>query len=436
MPAPRKRTKTASKWHFGYLDSVIKEMNMAKLNKLIFSPSYAWIAALSLLVLEMFVNIYVIHKVKYTEIDWIAYMQEVEGVVNGTLDYSKLRGDTGPLVYPAGFVWLFMGLYYITSHGTNVLLAQYIFAMVYIINLALVFRILVRTKKVPPYILAIMSVTSYRIHSIYVLRLFNDPIAVLFLYSAINLFMDSKWSLGSVCFSLAVSIKMNILLYAPALLLAYLAVLGLPGTLVQLTICASLQILIATPFLINFPLQYLIGAFNLGRVFLYEWTVNFRFLPEEIFVSRWFHVFLLLFHVITLLYCSRYWWQYLTVYKKLFNVGVPHCEQLLVLPLFMSNFIGIMFARSLHYQFYVWYYHTLHYLVWTTGYPVKHRLLLLGLIEMCWNTFPSTVASSGALHLCHFIIFVGLLAQVSKSCDMTIFTSMDKDERSTKVKAK
>lgn len=37
-----------------------------------------------------------------TEIDWIAYMQEVEGVVNGTWDYTKLRGDTGPLVYPAG----------------------------------------------------------------------------------------------------------------------------------------------------------------------------------------------------------------------------------------------------------------------------------------------------------------------------------------------
>lgn len=37
-----------------------------------------------------------------TEIDWVAYMQEVEGVANGTWDYTKLRGDTGPLVYPAG----------------------------------------------------------------------------------------------------------------------------------------------------------------------------------------------------------------------------------------------------------------------------------------------------------------------------------------------
>lgn len=33
-----------------------------------------------------------------TEIDWVAYMQEVEGALNGTLDYSQLKGDTGPLV--------------------------------------------------------------------------------------------------------------------------------------------------------------------------------------------------------------------------------------------------------------------------------------------------------------------------------------------------
>ena len=33
-----------------------------------------------------------------TEIDWVAYMQEVEGFINGTWDYEELKGDTGPLV--------------------------------------------------------------------------------------------------------------------------------------------------------------------------------------------------------------------------------------------------------------------------------------------------------------------------------------------------
>lgn len=52
-----------------------------------------------------------------TEIDWKAYMDEVEGVVNGTYDYTQLRGDTGPLVYPAGFVYVFLGFYYATDLG-------------------------------------------------------------------------------------------------------------------------------------------------------------------------------------------------------------------------------------------------------------------------------------------------------------------------------
>jgi len=42
--------------------------------------------------------------------------------------------------------------------------------------------------------------------------------------------------------SLAVSIKMNVLLYAPALLIVYLTQLSLFDTVVQLAVCGSLQV--------------------------------------------------------------------------------------------------------------------------------------------------------------------------------------------------
>ena len=60
-------------------------------------------------------------------------------------------------------------------------------------------------------------------------RLFNDPVAMVFLYAAINAFADDRWGLGSLLYSLAVSVKMNILLFAPALFLAYLATQGIAG---------------------------------------------------------------------------------------------------------------------------------------------------------------------------------------------------------------
>ena len=52
--------------------------------------------------------------VPYTEIDWKAYMEEVSGFLDGELDYRQLKGGTGSLVYPGGFVWLYSVLYYFT----------------------------------------------------------------------------------------------------------------------------------------------------------------------------------------------------------------------------------------------------------------------------------------------------------------------------------
>ena len=393
------------------------------LYSLVFDPNQLMIVACCLLVAEIVVNILVIQYVKYTEIDWVAYMQEVKGVLNGTFDYTLLKGDTGPLVYPAGFVYIYMALYYVTDHGQNIRLAQHIFAFFYISLLCLVFRIYMKSKKVPPYVLVLTCCCSYRIHSIFVLRLFNDPVAMLLFYAAVNLFLDSKWSLASLLYSTAVSVKMNILLFAPAILLMYLTCLGPKGTLIQLTICACVQILLGIPFILTNPVAYIRGAFDFGRVFLYEWTVNWRFLPEDTFTNSYFHVILLTLHVTLLLFfygsaltSLRSYSTLISIEKKVRRqlsdrketVNMDTASQLVLLPLFSANLIGVACSRSLHYQFYVWYFHTLPYLLWSTHFTSVSRLCILGIIEMCWNTFPSTYLSSITLHLCHIIILIGL----------------------------
>jgi hypothetical protein len=43
------------------------------------------------------------------------------------------------------------------------------------------------------------------------------------------------------------------------------------------------------------------------------------------------------------------------------------------------------------------------YLFWSTPYPVKVKLLIWGIVELCWNTYPSTVWSSGLLHAAHLV---------------------------------
>lgn len=73
-----------------------------------------------------------------TEIDWMAYMEQIELFLGGEKDYTRIEGGTGPLVYPAAHVYTYTALYYVTDQGKNIFLAQCIFAGLYLATLALV----------------------------------------------------------------------------------------------------------------------------------------------------------------------------------------------------------------------------------------------------------------------------------------------------------
>lgn len=53
--------------------------------------------------------------------------------------------------------------------------------------------------------------------------------------------------------------------------------------------------------MLTYPVAYIHRSFDLGRQFFFKWTVNWRFVPEEIFLSRVFHAGLLALHLIVLL---------------------------------------------------------------------------------------------------------------------------------------
>jgi alpha-1,3-mannosyltransferase len=119
---------------------------------------------------------------------------------------------------------------------------------------------------------------SKRLHSIFLLRLFNDGPAMLLLYGSVYLFTRHHWDLGCVLYSFAVSIKMNVLLFAPGLLLLLLqASPDWKSVLLRLAVgCALPQLALGYPFLSTFPMSYLRKAFELDRVFFYQWTVNWK----------------------------------------------------------------------------------------------------------------------------------------------------------------
>ena len=73
-----------------------------------------------------------------------------------------------------------------------------------------------------------------------------------------------------------------------------------------------------------------------------------------------------------------------------------------------GNFIGIVFCRSLHYQFFAWYFFSVPYLLFRTDLPNWARGAVLVALEVAWNQHPPVVWSSILLQLAHFVLLVAL----------------------------
>jgi len=413
-----------------------------KVLRFVTDPSYSgrWIAVLFLA--EIVLNVIIVLKVNYTEIDWIAYMQEVKGVIDGDFNYLNLKGDTGPLVYPGGFVWIYMFLYYLTDQGKNIFLGQCIFIGIYMINLVVVFMLYRSAHKFPPYVY-IMLCLSKRVHSIFVLRLFNDVIAMLFLYVAMLLGIRNRWNYSCLFYSLGLSVKMNVLLFLPGLGVLLLKRFGFWRTFPKVFIIIAVQILVAVPFLTEFWFEYLSRAFEFGREFKYKWTVNWKMLDEHsVFLNKSFALGLLITHFSVLLWLVFTNWTRMDggLFKILFSPGQYQIEKQaksiekaqnpkdnnkkigqanqgiewyrnfeICYIMFTSNFVGIVFARSLHFQFYSWYFHSLPFLLYITNWPIWTQVAIFAAIEIVWNIYPANAISSSVLLFAHLCLLLSIL---------------------------
>lgn len=303
--------------------------------------------------------------------------------------------------------------------GGNVALAQPLFALLYLATLAVVLAVYSAAGVVPPWALPLLAL-SKRLHSIYMLRLFNDPLAMLPAYGCIALAQRGCWLAAALAWSLAVSVKMNALLMAPPLALLMLRACSTRTIAAAVAIVLASQVALGAPFLAHAPGAYLHRAFDFGRVFERRWSVNLQFLPPALFASKRTAAALLLLHLAALLgFAHRRWLRDAGGLGATLREGArrlrgaqprlasPSGEQVATVML-TGNLIGIVFARSLHFQFYAWYALSLPYLAWRARLPTPARLALLAAIEACWNVYPPVPAASAVLAGCHALLLWGL----------------------------
>lgn len=205
---------------------------------------------------------------------------------------------------------------------------------------------------------------------------------------------------------------MSLLLVLPAIAILLFMGRGLWGSLRLLWLIIQVQIAMAIPFLHKNPWGYFGRAFELSRQFKYEWTVNWRMVPEDVFLSRWFAMALLAGHAtVLLIFITKRWIQptdqsLFAMIPSLLRGKSPFTQreemviasrltpQFVTTTMLSANVIGLLFARSLHYQFYAYVAWATPYLVWQMRPQMATVWSFWALQEYAWNVFPSTTYSS------------------------------------------
>ncbi len=233
---------------------------------------------------------------------------------------------------------------------------------------------------------------SRRTYSLFVLRLFNDAVSALVCQLTIHLIVAERLYLSCFFFSIAVSVKMNALLYVPGILFLLRSKQSLRTCLKLVLFATALQLALAMPFLLTNAHAYLHRSFEVTRKFDQLWSLNYQFLPASFFSSHAFSILLLL---ASALFYLLFWFR---VWRR--------DQQNAVMILTTSNFIGVVFARSIHYQFYSWYSTSLPALLHHTSCGYLTKCLIFFTIELSYNfSRPSPLSSFLWLFSHHFLLY-------------------------------
>lgn len=244
------------------------------------------------------------------------------------------------------------------------------------------------------------------------LRCFNDCFAVFFLFLAIFFLQRRSWTFGAMMYSWGLGIKMSLLLSLPAVIIILFLGRGFGGCLRLIWLMAQVQLAIGVPFFAANAEGYFGRAFELSRQFKFKWTVNWRMVGEDVFLSRGFAIGLLAAHVsVLVLFIVKKWIRPINrplsaLIPPMLRLKAPLNEReevqlshsifpdFIMGTILSANAIGLLFARSLHYQFYAYVAWTSPYLLWEfSRSPVLVYTVWL-VQEWAWNVYPSTDVSS------------------------------------------
>ena len=148
---------------------------------------------------------------------------------------------------------------------------------------------------------------------------------------------------------------------------------------------------------------YVSRAFEFTRQFLFKWTVNWRFVGEDRFLSREFSLSLLVTHMSLLGIFLAFRWirpsgsnliEFVQKTLKGKQQKANITDSFVATTMLTSLVIGLLCARSLHYQFFAYLSWVSPFLLWRSGMHPALIYMVWAAQEWAWNVYPSTDASS------------------------------------------
>ena len=183
-----------------------------------------------------------------------------------------------------------------------------------------------------------------------------------------------------------------------------------------------IQLLFGLEFLLKNAKGYLLMAYDFDRKFAQSESINFQYWTEEFAHSKPVELFLLALHLGFLIIFLIFKWtdsygNPITLFRDVrlwpltFEVRKMN-KYNVFLVITSCNFIGMVFSRGTHQQFYAWYSFSFPFLVdacsETFGPLAQFAIILM--LEVAWSAGkPHTAMQGHLLNFAHALVLYGLL---------------------------
>lgn len=372
----------------------------------------------------------------YAQVDLKSFMEDASSFMKGEQHFALMTRDTEIVAHPAGFQWLFGGLYFLTNKGEDTLISFCIYGVLYLTVAKLLLKLYLRGRVSKKGNISLFLIKGIR--SLYDIGLFNGCWATFFTLLGV-LRLSTVWvssfnsanrksyfSLywGSLLLSIGISINTNMLLFFPGVLCVLMHIAPTKKVVTCILIGIGWQLVAGAPFLVESPLLYVTKVFDFYHVFSQKsdnQNLDYfdRIIEGQLVANS---LFLLLIIVV---WTRR--WRYLceegdealkerALAQKSSEVtsGVTRESSALtengeilepremmclsyVEIILESNTIGVLFSQCLSYHFSSWIFFSAVLILYCTRLPKKATAALFLIFQYGFKTFPPTPLASAAI---------------------------------------